>query len=103
MRVVPLGVDAAFAQVAQRRRPERFLLSVATLHPHKNLDGLLRAFAIFRRAHPEFRLIVCGMHGFFTGPLHELRAQLGLEKAVEFPGWIPREQVYDLFARAWAF
>jgi glycosyltransferase involved in cell wall biosynthesis len=103
IRVVPHGVDEQFAMVSVRRRPEKFLLAASTLHPHKNLDGLLRAFAIFRRPHPEFRLIVCGMHGFFTGPLHELRAQLGLTEAVEFPGWIPRQQVYDLFARAWAF
>jgi glycosyltransferase involved in cell wall biosynthesis len=103
VRVIPHGVDPGFAHVRERRRPEKFLLAASTLHPHKNLDGLLRAFAIFRRAHPEFRLIVCGMHGFFTGPLHDLRGQLGLEEAAEFPGWIPREQVYDLFARAWAF
>jgi glycosyltransferase involved in cell wall biosynthesis len=101
--VIPHGVDPEFARVRERRQPEKFLLAASTLHPHKNLDGLLRAFAIFRRTHPEFRLIVCGMHGFFTGPLHDLRRQLGLEEAVEFPGWIPREQVYDLFARAWAF
>jgi glycosyltransferase involved in cell wall biosynthesis len=101
--VIPHGVDPEFARVRERRRPEKFLLAVSTLHPHKNLDGLLRAFAIFRRTHPEFRLIVCGMHGFFTGPLHQLREQLDLEKAVEFPGWIPREQLYDLFGRAWAF
>ena len=101
--VIPHGVDPEFARVRERRRPEKFLLAVSTLHPHKNLDGLLRAFAIFRRTQPEFRLIVCGMHGFFTGPLHRLREELDLEKAVEFPGWIRREQVYDLFARAWAF
>jgi glycosyltransferase involved in cell wall biosynthesis len=103
IRVVPHGVDPEFSRVRQRRNPQRFLLAASTLHPHKNLDGLLRAFAIFRRANPAYRLVVCGMHGFFTGPLHELRAQLGLQDAVEFPGWIPREQVYDLFARAWAF
>jgi glycosyltransferase involved in cell wall biosynthesis len=103
VRVIPHGVDPEFARVRERRRPEKFLLAASTLHPHKNLDGLLRAFAIFHCRHPEFRLIVCGMRGFFTGPLHELRGQLGLEDAVEFPGWIPREQVYDLFARASAF
>jgi glycosyltransferase involved in cell wall biosynthesis len=103
IRVIPHGVDPEFTRIRERRRPEKFLLAVSTLHPHKNLDGLLRAFAIFRCGHPEFRLTVCGMHGFFTGPLAELRTQLGLEDAVEFPGWIPREQVYDLFARAWAF
>jgi len=103
MRVVPLGVDPAFAEIAQRRCPQRFLLSVATLHPHKNLDGLLRAFAAFRQSHPDFRMVVCGMHGFFTGPLQELREQLGLRDVVDFPGWIPRQDVHDLYARAWAF
>jgi glycosyltransferase involved in cell wall biosynthesis len=103
IRVVPLGVDPAFFDLARRRTPERFLLAVSTLHPHKNLDGLLRAFAQFRRKRPDFRLIVCGMHGFFTGPLHELRESLGLGDSVEFPGWIPRTDVLDLYTRAWAF
>jgi glycosyltransferase involved in cell wall biosynthesis len=103
VRVVRLGVDPVFFDIAHRRHPEPFLLSVSTLHPHKNLDGLLRAFAGFRRTHPEFRLVVCGLQGFFTGPLHDLRDSLGLRDAVEFPGWIPREDLHDLYARAWAF
>ena len=101
--VIPHGVDPEFETIRGKRKPEKFLLAASTLHPHKNLDGLLRAFAIFRREHPEFRLIVCGLHGFFTGPLQELRRELQLEDAVEFPGWVLRERVYDLFARAWAF
>ncbi len=103
VKMVPLGVDPVFFELAARRHPEPFLLAVSTLHPHKNLDGLLRAFALFRRAHPEFRLVVCGMHGFFTGPLQELRDALQLGDAVEFPGWMPREELQDRFARAWAF
>jgi glycosyltransferase involved in cell wall biosynthesis len=46
---------------------------------------------------------VCGLHGFFTGPLHDLRERLGLGDAVDFPGWIPRAELHDLYARAWAF
>ena len=103
VRVAPLGVDAVFFELGRGRAPERFLLAVSTLHPHKNLDGLLRAFAVFRVDHPEFRLVVCGIHGFFTGPLHDLRDSLGLQGVVEFPGWIPREDVHSLYARAWAF
>lgn len=103
VKVVPLGVDPVFFEIGRRRRPERFLLAVSTLHPHKNLDGLLRAFAIFRKSHPEFRLVVCGLHGFFSGPLHDLREELELANVVEFPGWIPREALHDLYARAWAF
>jgi glycosyltransferase involved in cell wall biosynthesis len=103
IRVIPSGVDAVFFDVGRRRRPEPFLLAVSTLHPHKNLDRLLRAFALFRARHPGFRLVVCGMHGFSTGPLHELRDSLGLADAVDFPGWIPREDLYDLYGRASAF
>jgi len=103
VRVVLLGMDAIFFDLARRRRPEPFLLAVSTLHPHKNLDGLLRAFAEFHRHEPGYRLTVCGLHGFFTGPLHELRSSLGLEGAVDFPGWIPRADLHDLYARAWAF
>jgi glycosyltransferase involved in cell wall biosynthesis len=103
IRVAPLGVDPVFFGLACRRHPEPFLLTVSTLHPHKNLDGLLRAFAVFRRTHPEFRLVVSGMHGFFTGPLHDLRDSLGLADAVAFPGWIPRENLHELYVRAWGF
>jgi glycosyltransferase involved in cell wall biosynthesis len=103
IRVAVHGVDSAFFEVAQRRQPERFLLAVSTLHPHKNLDALLRAFAVFRQRHPDFRLVVSGLHGFSAGDLHTLRDALGLHDAVDFPGWVPREELYDLFARAWAF
>jgi glycosyltransferase involved in cell wall biosynthesis len=103
VRVALQGVDPAFFAIAGRRAPEPFLLTVSTLHPHKNLDSLLRAFASFRRARPDFRLVVCGLHGFAAGPLHELRDALGLRDVVDFPGWIPRAEVYDLYARAWGF
>ena len=103
IRTVLLGVGTEFFELAKRRRPERFLLAVSTLHPHKNLDGLLRAFAVFRQKHPDFRLVVCGMPGFFAGPLADLRQELNLGDAVEIPGWIPRDALFDLYARAWAF
>jgi glycosyltransferase involved in cell wall biosynthesis len=103
VRVAPHGVGAEFFAIGRRRAPEPFLLAVSTLHPHKNLDGLLRAFAQFHRRRPDFRLVACGLHGFASRALHELRDSLGLAGAVDFPGWIPRESLIDLLARAWAF
>jgi glycosyltransferase involved in cell wall biosynthesis len=108
IRTILSGVDPVFFTLAARRQPEKlqpekFLLAVSTLHPHKNLDGLLRAFAEFRKQHPEYRMVVCGMHGFFSGELHNLRERLGLGESVAFPGWIPREDLYELFTRASAF
>lgn len=103
IRVIPLGVDPKFFEIAQARRPEPILLTVSTLHPHKNLDRLLRAFAVFHRARPEFRLVIAGLRGFDTANLERLRHELGLSDFVEFTGWIPREDLYDLYARAFAF
>jgi glycosyltransferase involved in cell wall biosynthesis len=101
--VAPLGVDPAFFEIARRRKPRPFLLTVATLHPHKNLDRLMRVFAEFRKRRPEFELVIAGLRGFHTEPLERLRGKLGLEEAVRFTGWIPREDLYELFAEAWAF
>lgn len=103
IRTVFPGVDPRCFALAARRRPEPFLLAVSTLHPHKNLDGLLRAFARFRQQHPEYRLVVTGIHGFYSTELHALRERLQLTDHVDFPGWIPREDLYDLYARATAF
>jgi glycosyltransferase involved in cell wall biosynthesis len=101
VRVVPLGVDPRFFSLA--RKPEKFILAVSTLHPHKNLHSLLEAFADWRPRRPEFRLIVAGLRGFAAERLARVRESAGLQKHVEFTGWIPREDLYDLYARAWAF
>ena len=103
VRTVPLGVSPEFLALAARRQPEPFLLAVSTLHPHKNLDGLLRAFAEFRQSGRDFRLVVCGIHGFYTTELQALRERLGLADRVEFPGWIRYADLLDLYAHAWAF
>jgi len=101
--VAPLGVDPLFFDIARRRRPEPFFLTVSTLHPHKNLDRLIQSFAAFHSQRQDFRLIIAGLRGFHTEPLESLRASLGLNDAVQFTGWIPRADLYDLFARAYAF
>ena len=105
IRVVPAGVAPRFSEIAQSRRvsqPEPFLLTASTLHPHKNLDRLLRVFAEFRRMHTEYRLVITGVRGFDAERLEQHRDALGLAEAVEFTGWIDREKLYTLFEGAWA-
>ncbi len=101
IRVTWLGVDRAFFGL--RRAPEKLLLTVSTLHPHKGLDELLQGFARFHRARPDYRLVIAGMRGFHGGALEHLREQLSLKTAVELTGWIPRAHLYDLYTRASAF
>jgi glycosyltransferase involved in cell wall biosynthesis len=103
VRTVPLGVDPNFFTITRVCQTEPLLLSVSTLHPHKNLDRLLRAFTIFHGKRPEFRLVIAGLRGFDAENLERLRDDLGLAAAVEFTGWIPREELCRLYGRAYAF
>ncbi len=102
--VVEHGVDNRFFAIAgERTRVEPFLLCVSTLHPHKNIERLVRVFSRLRSRHPDLRLVLAGMKGFQTSPVEALIGSLGLAGKVELTGWIPREQLYDYFRRAAAF
>jgi glycosyltransferase involved in cell wall biosynthesis len=105
--VIRHGVDEEFFRIAERRVPgrtaEAYLLTVSTLHPHKNLDRLLDAFSRFRLLHPGFHLVVAGLRGFAVQALEEKRRNLKLESSVRFTGWIPRTELYRLFEHAHAF
>lgn len=103
VRVVEHGVDPAFFHLQRAEASPPFLLAVSTLHPHKNLDGLLGAFAPFSLLHPEYRLVIAGLRGFHTEQLEALREELGFTDRVTFTGWIPRVDLYALFAQARAF
>jgi glycosyltransferase involved in cell wall biosynthesis len=106
IRVIPHGVEERFFEIGERRKriqPQPYLLAVSTLHPHKNLDRLIRAFAGFRRAHPEFRLVIAGLRGFATAQLEQQIAELGLERAVRLAGWIARDELAELYLHAWAY
>lgn len=98
---IPHGVDPEFFRIGARRHAQdterKYLLTVSTLHPHKNLNRLLEAFQIFRTSHPEYRLVVAGLKGFASATLEALRTKLNLDNAVVFTGWIPREELYELF------
>jgi glycosyltransferase involved in cell wall biosynthesis len=82
-----------------RSRIEPYLLYVATLHPHKNHERLLRAYA--RRPRAE-RLVLAGMPGLHTRAIETLIADLNLGDSVRLTGWIPREELYRLYSGALA-
>ncbi len=104
VRTVPLGVDPQFFEVGRERsRPEPYILCASTLHPHKNIGPLIRAYAEFRRARPEFRLVITGVRGFHTAAVEALVEELDLGDAVRLAGWLAREDLYRVFRDAWAF
>lgn len=83
--VVRNGVDAP--QRAAVPRPGLRVLSLARLAPEKNIDQLLRAFALVAREHPEARLTIAG-RGPEEGALRTLADALRLHDVVDFPGHV---------------
>ena len=97
------GVDERLFSLGREPAAEPFLLCVSTLHPHKNIERLVRVFAEFRRRMPGWRLVLAGMRGYHAGPVERLVDGLGLGEWVRITGWIPRDELYALYRGAGAF
>ena len=97
--VVHHGVEPAFSRL-DRSHTEPYLLCVSTLHPHKNLARLIRAYGRKKR---DFRLILAGLRGFHTETIERLIEEMGLQDSVQITGWVPRDELYSLYERARAF
>jgi glycosyltransferase involved in cell wall biosynthesis len=98
IHVVHHGVDSALFDL-RRERVERFVLCVSTLHPHKNIDRLIRAYAREKR---DYKLVLAGMRGFHADAIERLIFELDVRDRVTLTGWISRAKLYDLYDRALA-
>lgn len=85
LTVIRNGIDAP--QPAPEPRPGLRVLSLARLAREKNIDQLLRAFAVVAREHPEARLTIAG-RGPEEGALRTLADALHLHDRVDFPGHV---------------
>ncbi|WP_158043457.1 glycosyltransferase family 4 protein [Skermanella pratensis] len=111
---IPVGVDARFRPydadetraVMDRHglRHGRYILSVATIEPRKNLHGLLRAFMrLPADLRTEFPLVLCGATGWRESQMEQSLAALAREGGVRRLGYIPEADLPVLYAGAGAF
>jgi glycosyltransferase involved in cell wall biosynthesis len=113
IEVIPEGVEARFRPdvggdvISHIRRryalPERFLLSVGTIEPRKNLSTLVEAYAALRSRHPEVGLVIAGSRGWLYDRFFEQLRSLGLEDHVVFTGYVPEEDIPALLNAAEVF
>ncbi len=67
----------------------RFILTVGTLEPRKNLARLIEAFELVAADDPELRLVLAGAPGWRYGPILErARSSVAAERIV-FAGYQP--------------
>jgi glycosyltransferase involved in cell wall biosynthesis len=89
---------------AQHDLPSEFFLYVGTIEPRKNLAGLVRAYAAYRRTSVEpLPLILGGGRGWKDRHVFELVDRLDLRDHVRFPGYIPTGDLASWYSAATAF
>jgi glycosyltransferase involved in cell wall biosynthesis len=81
-----------------------FFLTVGTLEPRKNLRRVLKAYARLRRERNEVRpLVVAGPDGWMEDDLPAAAAEMGLQDAVHFAGYVDDPTLCWLYANCLVF
>ncbi len=75
---------------------ESFVIYTGSLYPHKNLEVLLQSLTRL----PDLNLKVASTRSVFTDRLKQRARALGVEKQVEWLGYVPDEALIDLYHRA---
>lgn len=103
VHTVYCGVDEAFrplpaAEVAAfkaaKRLPDTFVLFLGTLEPRKNVDGLIRAYACWRKQEPDAPpLVIAGGKGWYYNHIFNLVESLNLTERVRFTDYVPQNEL----------
>lgn len=83
-----------------------YILSVSTLFPHKNMDKLVEAFAIFKKQNKSnFKLLIGGKDpdGKQLNFLKDVAIKNDVENDVIFPGWVANKDIPALYKNASLF
>lgn len=100
--VIPNGVDLTFysPSEAEPRFVVPTLLYLGRLKRYKRVDLVVRALARLRDRGMDARLVIAG-RGDHEPELRRLISKLGLQDAVEMPGFVSEEEKRRLFRQAW--
>lgn len=84
----------------------RYVLYVGNVKPHKNITGLIKAFAIFHRSFPNVKLAIVGKKDNFIHGIRnpdELITGLGIDQHIVFTGFVGDHVLHSLYKKAFAF
>lgn len=81
-----------------------YILFVGLLKPHKNIQGLLRAFASLpEQIRYSHSLVIAGKFDSYYPTLRRLSSELQLQDRVQFTDQVSDEELHALYAGAQAF
>lgn len=80
-----------------------YILYVGTVQPRKNIQHVIRAMKKVHITHPELRFVVVGKKGWLYEEIFSLVKELKLEDTVIFTGYLPDNEVIQLYKNALSY
>lgn len=80
-----------------------FFMYVGRIELKKNLINLVKAFDIFSKKFPDYKLLLCGKRGYGAKKVFEEIRKLGLWNKIFAPGYVEDKEKFLLMKRSTAF
>jgi len=80
--------------------PEKFILFLGNHEPKKNIEGIIRAFAKFKKQVKGYKLVLAGRTAWRTARIHKLIEELTIEKDIICTGYVPIADLLALYSLA---
>ncbi len=100
IHVVHLGLPLKVAAV---KKKEPFILYVGTLEPRKNIEGIVRAYAILKSQGFKQKLVIVGRKGWEYKNIFRLVEHYNLQDDVSFKGYVSEKEKNELYKKAELF
>ncbi len=81
-------------------KPNKYILYVGNVYPHKNIDRLIDVFYNLKQREDidkDLQLVLVGKKDYFFEIIIKKIQSLNLEKSVIFPGYVPDEELISLY------
>ncbi len=82
---------------------EKNIFYIGRVEKKKSVDVLVKAFSIFHKTNPEWRLILAGKPGYGFEGIKKMIAHENLETSVRLPGMISDEEKKKIFSKSKIF
>lgn len=84
-------------------KDNKYILTVSTISPRKNIDGLVKAFNLVRNKVSNYKLVIAGKNGWLYESVYKLVDNLELNHSVIFTGGVNDDELKFLYTNADVF
>lgn len=91
---IPVGFDLRYSL------PSKFIFYPAQFWSHKNHESLIKAAVALKQELPDFKLVFVGSKKNGYDAAFKLVCELGLKDSILFLGYVPNEDITEIYRRA---